>query len=207
MKRIASIFTSLVLALAAFAQTPEEIVSRMEETMNDYEADGVSMTIEIKVPLLGSMDTKAYMLGDKMRMEVSMLGEKIVSWNDGVSEWTYTSDENVVEITKYDNSSDSKDDGDIDMFKGITDGYDVSIKKETAKAWELECKKQRTNPNKDDPKKMTLVVAKETYFPVSLSAKLDGVTMTMKDLSFNVTERDVTFRKEDYPGVSIVDKR
>jgi len=206
MKRIISLFAGLVLTFAAFAQTPEEIISRMEETMENLEADGVSMTIDIKVPLLGTMSTKAYTLGDKMRAEVSMLGEKIISWNDGVTEWTYKSGENEIEITKYE-SSDDKEDGDVDMFKGITEGYDVSIKKETAKTWELECKKQRSNPNKDDPKKITLVVAKETYYPVSLSTKMDGVTMTMKDLSFHVSEKDVTFRREDYPNATIVDKR
>jgi len=206
MKRIASILAGLVLAFAAFAQTPAEIISRMEKEMDRHEKDGIILTMDIQMPILGTMSTKVYALGDKTRMEASMLGEKLITWSDGVTEWTYKSDEKVIEITDADDS-DSDEQGDVDMLKDITEGYDVSIKKETADSWQIECKKQRTNPNKDDPKKMTLVVAKGTYYPVSLSAKMDGVTMTMKDFSFGVSERDVTFRREDYPGTTVVDKR
>lgn len=60
-------------------------------------------------------------------------------------------------------------------------------------AWYLQCKKIKTNTNKDDPKTMGLVVAKGTYHPISLSAKVSGITVTMCDLSFNVSEKQVTF--------------
>ena len=54
---------------------------------------------------------------------------------------------------------------------------------------------------------MDLVVAKGTYWPVSLSTSVTAATMTMRDLSFGVTEKQVTFDEKDYPGVKIVDKR
>ena len=54
---------------------------------------------------------------------------------------------------------------------------------------------------------MDLVVAKGTYMPISLSAKVSGITITMRDLDFNVTEKDVTFNQADYPGVKVVDER
>ena len=54
---------------------------------------------------------------------------------------------------------------------------------------------------------MEIVIAKETYYPVSLSAKVDMVTVTLRNLQFNVTEKDVTFNKADYPGATIIDKR
>ena len=69
------------------------------------------------------------------------------------------------------------------------------------------CKKSRSNTNKDDPKNMDLVVAKGTYMPKSLSTKVTGITITMRDLDYNVTEKDVTFNPADYPGVKIVDER
>jgi outer membrane lipoprotein-sorting protein len=93
------------------------------------------------------------------------------------------------------------------MFSGITDGYDVTLKKETADAWYFLCKKSKTNTDKDDPKSIDLVVAKGTYYPVSLKAKLSGVTMTLRDVSFGVTEQQVTFNPKDYPTATIVDKR
>ena len=93
------------------------------------------------------------------------------------------------------------------MFNDITDGYEVSIKKETADAWHILCKKTKSNPDKDAPKTMELVVRKETYYPVSLNAKLSGLTMTMRDIAFGVTEKQVTFDPKDYPDAKIVDKR
>ena len=59
----------------------------------------------------------------------------------------------------------------------------------------------------EDPKNMEIVVAKGTYYPVSLSAKVDMVTVTMRDLKFHVTEKEVTFNKAEYPGATIIDKR
>ena len=82
-----------------------------------------------------------------------------------------------------------------------------TIGKETATAWTIKCRKNRSNTNKDDPKNMEIVVAKGTYYPVSLSAKVDMVTVTMRDLKFQVTEQEVTFNKADYPGATVIDKR
>ena len=93
------------------------------------------------------------------------------------------------------------------MRDSVTEGYDVFLKKETDQAWYLQCKKNKSNTNKDDPKTMDLVIAKGTYHPISLSARVSGITVTMRDLGFNVTEKEVTFNKADYPGVTIVDKR
>ena len=93
------------------------------------------------------------------------------------------------------------------MFNSVTDGYDVSIDKETDDAWYLYCKKLRSNPDKDAPKKITLVIAKGTYMPISLTTKVDGVTITMYDITFGVTEQQVTFNPADYPGVTINDQR
>ena len=93
------------------------------------------------------------------------------------------------------------------MFTGVADDYDVSIKKETADTWVIQCKKSKNNKNKDDPKNMEIVVAKGTYYPISLSAKMSGVKVTMRDLSFDVTEEQVTFYPEKYASAKITDKR
>ena len=65
----------------------------------------------------------------------------------------------------------------------------------------------QTNTEKDDPKTMNIVVEKGTYNPKSLSAKLKGVTLTMRDLTFGIPEKRVTFNPADYPTAKIVDKR
>ena len=42
---------------------------------------------------------------------------------------------------------------------------------------------------------------------MSLSAKIDGVTMIMKDISFGVTQEQMTFDLSKYPDAKIIDKR
>ena len=208
MKRILALLTACAIALAAYAQTAEEIIARMEKVMEQYsEASGLQMTMDIKMPILGTMSAKAWSLGDKMRMEAGMKGKKLITWQDGETEWTYDSDENTITIENQDKSKKSDEKENMELFQNATEGYDVSIAKENADSWTIKCKKNRSNTNKDDPKNMEIVVAKGTYYPVSLSAKVDMVTVTLRDLQFNVSEKDVTFNKADYPGATIIDKR
>ena len=208
MKRILTFLAVMAFASTAFAQTAEEIIARMDEVMEQVgEENGLRMTMDLKIPILGTMSTTAYVLGDKMRMEAKMMGKNLVTWQDGVTEWTYDSDENVITIESQDQSKKSEEKENMKMFQSATEGYDVSISKETAQAWTIKCKKNRSNTNKDDPKNMEIVVAKETFYPMSLSAKVEMVTVTMRNLQFSVSEKDVTFNKADYPGATIIDKR
>ena len=208
MKRILALLTACVLAVAAYAQTAEEIMAKMEEVMGQFsEENGLRMTMDIKIPILGTLSTSVWSLGDKMRMEAKMMGKKLITWQDGVTEWTYDADENTITIENQDQSKKSDEKENMEMFQNATEGYDVSIGKENASSWTIKCKKNRSNTNKDDPKNMEIVVAKGTYYPLSLSARIDGVTVSMHDLKFNVSEKEVTFNKADYPGAAIIDKR
>ena len=208
MKRFFALLTACILAVAAYAQTAEEIIARMEKVMEQYsEASGLQMTMDIKMPILGTMSAKAWSLGDKMRMEAGMKGKKLITWQDGETEWTYDADENTITIENQDKTKKSDEKENMKMFQSATEGYDVSIAKENADSWTIKCKKNRSNTNKDDPKNMEIVVAKGTYYPMSLSAKVDMVTVTMRNLQFSVSEKDVTFNQADYPGATIIDKR
>ena len=190
-----------------FAQTPEEIANKMSEVMGKIEDNGLRMTMDIKIPILGTMSTTAWSLGEKMRMKAEMLGHKIVTWMDEDTEWTYEAEENTITIKNRDIQKPSSEQENMKMFDSVTEGYDVFLKKETDTAWCLQCKKNKSNKKKDDPKTMDLVVAKGSYYPISLSAKVSCVTVTMRNLDFNVTEKQVTFNKADYPGARIVDQR
>jgi len=209
MKKILYILIALVLSsVSVFAQTPEEIVSQMDRVMEKYQAeDGFAMVMEMKIPILGTFASAVKSWGDKMRMEMDVKGEQMITYIDGDTEWDYNVKEKVIKIKKRDVTKKSKEEENMKMFESATEGYDVSISKETDKAWFLRCKKNRSNTNKDDPKNMDLVIAKGTYMPISLSAKVSGITITMRDLDFNVTEKDVTFNQADYPGVKVVDER
>lgn len=209
MKKILCILVTLVLSsVSVFAQTPEEIIAQMDQVMEKHEAkDGFAMVMEMKIPILGSFASAVKSWGDKMRMEIDVKGEQMITYIDGDTEWDYNVKEKVIKIKKRDVTKKTKEEENMKMFQSATEGYDVSISKETDKAWFLRCKKNRSNTNKDDPKNMDLVIAKGTYMPLSLSAKVSGITITMRDLDFNVTEKDVTFNQADYPGVKVVDER
>ena len=206
MKRLFCILSILASSVIALAQTPEEILARMEAEMEKHEGEGLSMTVDTKVPVVGTISIKSYVLGDKARIETELKGFKLIEWTDGVSDWEYDSKNKKIEITKADPST-MDDAGDAELFSDITDGYDVSLKKETNDAWYFVCKKTKDNTDKDAPKNIDLVISKKNYYPVSLSAKMSGITMTMRDISFGVTEKQVTFNAADFPGIAIVDKR
>ena len=205
MKKIFCIIACLALSVAAMAQTAEEILDKMDEVFSRYEKDGIAMAVQTKIPILGSITMKAWTLGQKSRMETKLMGANLIIWDDGETEWTYNAKDNKLTIDS--STPSSEEDGDAEMFQDVTDGYDVSIKKETADAWYIQCKKSKTNTNKEDPKSMEIVVAKGTYHPVSLTTKMQGVTLIMKDLSFGVTEEQVTFDPKKYASAKVEDKR
>lgn len=207
MKKLFGIISFIVFASVAMAQTPQEIVSRMDEEMSKHEKEGMIITIDMKIPILGTMSTRTYSIGDKARVEARMLGNDVIIWTDGTTEWSYTPKDNEITITNQKEKEKTESEGDAEMLVGITEGYDVSIDKETATEWTILCKKSKSNKDKDAPKRMELVVAKGTYMPVSLKTKMKGSTINMYDISYGVTEEEVTFKAEDYPDATIVDKR
>ena len=208
MKKIIAIISFIALATAAMAQTAEEIVSRMDAEMSKHnESEGFAMTMDVKMIFIGTISSRSYVLGDKMRIEANRDGKDFVTWSDGKTDWSYDPEKNEIEITNAKPKEKSETDGDTKLFKDITDGYDIKIDKETATEWHIRCKRSRSNPYKDAPKRMDLVVAKETYWPVSLSTSVTAATVTMRDISFGVTEEQVTFNPKEFPQASIVDKR
>ena len=206
MTRLYSLMAALLCSVAVFAQTPQEILDKMNAVMTDHEQEGMIMTTEIKIPILGTMSTRSYSRGDKIRMETTMMGITLLTWTDGETVWTYDTEENKITITK--ENGKSKDDvGDTELLSGMSEGYDLKLAKETADSWLIQCKKNRNNADKNAPKSMEVAVSKGSYIPVSFKVKMKGVTMSMHDFSFGVTEKEVIFDVANYPGATIEDKR
>lgn len=208
MKKLLILLAGIFTALAAYAQTPDEIIARMEQAMDGHENDGMAMTMDMKIPILGTVSTRSYMLGDKLRIEGKMMNRTIVSFIDGTTVWDIDDEKKEVIIkTKEKTAEPSESEKNAEMFSGITDGYDVSIKSETAEVWNIVCKKSKSNTVKDDPKTMNLTIRKKDYIPVSLSAKMSGVTVIMRDLVYGIKDSQVTFNASNYPGYNIKDER
>ena len=209
MKKLIAIISFIALATTAMAQTAEEIITRMEAEMSKHdESEGTAMTMDMKIIFVGTISSRNYVLGDKMRIEaINDDGKNFVTWSDGKTEWVYDSEKNEIEITNAKPKEKSETNGDTKLFQDITDGYEVKIDKETATEWHIRCKRSKSNPDKDAPKRMDLVVAKGTYWPVSLTTSVTAASVTMRDISFGVTEEQVTFDPKKYPKATIVDKR
>ena len=208
MKKLIAIISFIALATAAMAQTAEEIITRMEAEMSKHdESEGVAMTMDMKIIFVGTISSRNYVLGDKMRVEAKKEDKDVITWSDGKTDWVYDSEKNEIEITNAKPKEKTETNSDTKLFQGITDGYEVKIDKETATEWHIRCKRSKSNPDKDDPKRMDLVVAKGTYWPVSLSTSVTAATVTMRDFSFGVTEEQVTFNPNEFPNANIIDKR
>jgi len=210
MKRILSTLIGLAVTLSAFAQSAEEICDKMDQVLNTLPQDRMAMTVDIKIPVLGTTTTRTYCFDNKMRMDAKMMGVTVITFDEDNVSYTVATKDGRTTITIEDvkgASESSAEEGDMEMFSGITDDYSVSITKETADAWYIQCKKLKTCTDKDAPGTMDIVVSKADYMPLSLSAKMSGTRLTMRDFSFEVDEKMCTFNMADYPGAKVEDKR
>ena len=207
-KNLFSLLAALFAASALLAQTPEEIIAKMNQEVNRFDTEGVSMVADMRMPFLGTYSMQMYMLGDKFKGVVNVKGNISIMWSDGITDWDYDASKNELTIKNANPSDKTEDANDnVKAIKNVTEGYDVVLKKETAEAWYFVCKKSKDNTNKDDPKKMDLVVSKATYLPISTSVKEKGVTVTMRDFAIGVTEEEVTFDPAKYANAKVIDKR
>jgi outer membrane lipoprotein-sorting protein len=204
MKRLFFVlFASMALVFGASAQTAEEIVARMDKETEKGDTQGLAMTMSMKIPIVGEFSTRIKARGDYSKAESTVKGEKVIFLSDNKTTWTYTANNNelVIEPSK----GSQNDEG--ELVKGITSGYDVSIKGETADAWQIKCVKQKSNQDKDDPKTMDLVVSKKTYLPVRLVAKVKMVTVTLSNFALGVSPEEVKFDQSAYKDAKVIDKR
>ena len=208
MKRFFTLLlTALLASTALSAQTPEEILARMDRETDRFDAEGFSMVMEIRLPILGTFATTVYTRGDKYKMVTTVKDETVINWSDGVTDWQYEPSKNEVTIEPRKAGTTSDAESNKKMIDSVTQGYDVRLKGQTDEVWQFRCTKSRDNTDKDDPKNMDLVVSKSTYLPVSIKASMHGVTVTLRDFGVGIDEKDITFDPAQYPGAKITDKR
>lgn len=210
MRKFLFLVSALVWVMTAYAQTGLEIVNSMNQMMSDRKSQGICVSVDVKIPVLGTITTKTYSLGKKSRLEIESSKINTITFLDDTLQWTYIPGSTDVVLTNIQigNSNASDNPGmDVGMFDDIPEGYDISIKSQNAVKWELLCKRKKSNKDDDSPKTITLEVRKGTYEPISMSAKMIGINCTMHHFIFGVTKDKVTFNPDDFPGIKIVDQR
>ena len=90
MRRLVSVLAAIALSIVAFGQSAEEVVQRMEKAMAGHEAEGAVVGMDMKIPIIGTVTTKTWIVGDKMRTEGGAAGVKFTSWQDETTIWTLT---------------------------------------------------------------------------------------------------------------------
>lgn len=210
MKKYYFLLLAMLMGLTVTAQTPHEILEKMSRAMDYDKSVGMAMTMDMKIPILGTYSTRTYTLGDKMRMEVTAKGKKGIVWEDGNIAYSYDASKNTITITEFKaqgGGGSTDDDDGLGMALSVTKGYDVKLLRETDEYWEFRCNKRKDNTNKDAPKQIDLSVRKGSYFLREMKTSMRGVTVTMRDFVLGVKEEDVTFDINQYKGAKIVDKR
>lgn len=207
MKRLIFLIITLAATFAALAQTPEDIVARMDQEMKKHDGEGFSMVVEVKLPVLGTMSTKSYLFGNKCRMEATMKDITLVYWYDETTERIYDSNSNEIKVKTRRGDSKSGSGSEKELLEGISEGYDLSLEKETDSTWQINCKKSKSNTDKNAPKSILLTVSKKNYFPLSISTKVASINTTIRNFAYGVTEEQVTFNPADFPDAKIVDER
>lgn len=189
-------------------QTPEEILGRMDRAMDEAAKEGMALTMEVKVPIMGTMRTRAWMLGEKRRMEGKALGKEFVMWSDGTTGWMYSPGTNeVVIMDMNEGQSESDTDENMRLISGVTEGYDAVLEDETPQVWHFRCTRSKDNRDKESPKRIDVTVCKGSYMLKELKTSMKGITVVMKDVCMGVTEEDVTFDLAKYPDAEVIDKR
>lgn len=194
-------------SLTLSAQTPEEIITKMEQELKRSDTEGLYMAMEMKIPLVGTIPSRVYSLGKKTRAEMEAKDKKTILWMDADNTWTYDLSKNEIVVTKRESGKPSDTENNMQLLEGLTEGYKLSLEKETGEAWYLRCTKTASNPDKDAPKRMDLVVSKKTGLPLSFTASVSVMTLTFKDIALGVTEDQVTFDPGKYPDATLIDKR
>lgn len=214
MKRISLIICFIGAIMASInlhAQTPEQVVERMTAELNKGDSLGMTFDLVMSIPILGTFRSTNSVLGDKMRLEVSEKGKRSITWDDGTTQWKYDSEKNEVELTKSkreENKEGNENAGDTELFQSLANGYDLSFEKKTDdKVWYIQCKKNKSNKEKDDPKQMNVAVSKADYSCIYLKTKTKGISISMENFKIGVPEQQVTFNPDEFPGVKIVDNR
>ena len=190
------------------AQTPEEVVERMNAEIRKGDSLGMSFDFMMSIPIIGEFRSTNYTLGDKLKIELLAKDKKVTSWNDGITEWEYDTEKNEVKITNAKPRENKANSGDTNLITGVSEGYDLSFDRKTNdKVWYIVCKKNKSNKDKDDPRRIDLAVSKADYSTIYMKTKAKGIGISMENFHIGVTEKDVTFNPADYPNAKIVDER
>ena len=215
-----SFFTVLLLvcSMTVFSQTASEIVSQMEQYVNSHQQDGISYAVDMELMYVDDNNTASpeitvkktklssgsiFIHENKMRVD-SENGTEFIDL-DINRKWFVSSNKKEVHFDIAGIGDNSRMEDCYNGLHFIRSAYRFTIKDETDDTWTIQGKRKLFTMH-DVEKEIILTIRKDTYQPVSVAlykAKegkaIDVTEVTRKDdITFGVTENQVTFNAADY---------
>ena len=88
MKRILCFAIAFVCVTLTFAQTGLEIVNNMNRMMSDRKSEGLCVTIDVKIPIVGTVVTRTYSNGSKTRLEIESSKINLITFMEDSTQWS-----------------------------------------------------------------------------------------------------------------------
>lgn len=195
----------------ASAQNARTILDKASETYNKAGSVVAGFTLDSKDPKIGSVhsyDGKAYMKGDKFKIEIP----DAITWFDGTTQWVYVKDTEEVNITSPTGEELQAISPSV-LFNIYKKGFKLSYKGEK-KATGKTLQEIELTPEKKggDFTKIIVQIDKVSniFYKVTLIDKAgleNELTIKNYQTERNLPENTFQFDKKDYPRVDVIDLR
>ena len=233
MKKILCTLLSLVCAATAFSQSAREIITRMVEFVESHEAEGICLTQKDSTTVVNTSKNffhEAQFYNDTLiiaGIDIHTTTERFYYLNGNYRRvtntrvevadcsksrmWIFNPDKNEIIYTIPDKPNPPT------MWLYLQGIYDVRPKayrfklvSETDDTWTISAKRKTITRQKQ----ILYVVKKDTYEPLTVKVydnykvgkeKIHEV-YEKTDIRFGVSQDELSFHIEDYPGAKIIDK-
>ncbi len=209
--RLFTLITLFTFILSASAQDARSILDKASEAYSKAGAVTVTFTLDskdTKAKTTYSYDGKAFMKGDKFKLEIP----DAVTWFDGTTQWVYVKDTEEVNISNP-TGEELQGISPSVLFSIYKKGYNLTYKGEKKlggkTVQEVELAPQKKNA---DIAKIVVQIdkASNTFHKISLTDKvgmLNSLTINSYQTGGNIPDSTFSFNKKEYPRAEIVDLR
>ncbi|MDR2950003.1 MAG: outer-membrane lipoprotein carrier protein LolA [Prevotella sp.] len=209
--RLFTLITLFTFILSASAQDARSILDKASEAYSKAGAVTVTFTLDskdTKAKTTYSYDGKAFMKGDKFKLEIP----DAVTWFDGTTQWVYVKDTEEVNISNP-TGEELQGISPSVLFSIYKKGYNLTYKGEKKlggkTVQEVELTPQKKNA---DIAKIVVQIdkANNTFHKISLTDKvgmLNSLTINSYQTGGNIPDSTFSFNKKEYPRAEIVDLR
>ncbi|MDR2955745.1 MAG: outer-membrane lipoprotein carrier protein LolA [Prevotella sp.] len=209
--KLATLSVLLFISVMASAQNARSILDKASEIYNQSGGITAAFTLDTKDTKQGatySYDGKAYMKGDKFRIEIP----DAITWFDGETQWVYVKDTEEVNVSNP-TGDELQAISPSSLFSIYKSGFNLKYKGEKKDNTKLLYEIELTPENKNSEFSRIIVQidkGSNMFHRITLVDKvgLENI-LTIKKYMTQQELPDQTFRfnKSDYPDVEVVDLR